>query len=148
MEDAAQDQALARGAFRLHLQLGPLLALAPAADDQFADLGGRDEHRLLRKFEADPVPLDPAHIALRAIAVLEANLDLLAEPGFDPGVDHHAVGGDVDDVDLVALAAEGDDRALDKVQMPVFATLVVAPRFLAGDRDCGEARRLALVVAG
>jgi hypothetical protein len=139
MEHAPEHEIVARGAFRRELQSRRLLPGAAAADDHLADVGRRDEDGLLGEFKADLAALDPAHEREGAVAILEADLDPLAEPRLDVGLDHNAVCGDVDDMDLMPLAAEQDRRRIRQVQVPVLAALIVRAGFLPRDRNGGEA---------
>src|SRR6185369_6236172 len=65
------------------------------------------------------VALHPSHRAQGPVAILEADLDLLADARFDIALDHHAVGREVDHLDLDLPATEGNHRALRQVNVAI-----------------------------
>ena len=65
-----------------------------------------DDLGLMGKFEADPVALDPANGAFDGNAIAQPEMNLLPHVQHDIGADHCAAAGQVDQFDLVALAAD------------------------------------------
>jgi hypothetical protein len=66
------------------------------------------------------------------------DLDLLADPRLDLGFNHRAACRDVDHRHFMLAAAEIDERTVQNVAMPVLASFVRQPRFLALHRDCRQ----------
>jgi hypothetical protein len=143
MKRAAPDQPVAGGpaglgVARRRLSLG-LGRTAQAPDDEILDTAGADDRRLLLEFQSDPLSPNPPHRAFCAVAVGELDVDLLADPRLDFGLDHRAACGDVDHRHLVLAAAEDDDRSVQYVAMALFAPLVRKSRFLSLHRDGRQA---------